>query len=299
MPAPGDEPGPTGKRVRVVVVDDMPEIRRLLRALLEQDGRFEVVGEGADGVEAISLAAELQPDLVILDRNMPRLGGLDAIAGIARDAPTTDVILFTASTSSGAYHAAISAGALDVIDKHLELDFVDHLARTLLDHWADDDAEVRVHVGPVSSASARLWIRNTRKVVDALKAHPEVMADPPPGEVLESFEHFLDLWQEVSEGREEFFWAARARFKDVEHIVEWWARVDALDDAGITQLGLQWSPPEARPFYHALTAAVLRAFETHAGSQELARTLRWQWTPGSVERRKVPRPLVSRSNAGT
>ena len=272
-------PGPPDKRVRVVVVDDAAEIRTLLRALLDQDDRFEVVGEGADGIEAVELAASLAPDLLILDRHMPRLGGLETLPEIARFAPRTNVILFTATASSGTYHAAISAGALDVLEKSVEVDFVDRLAETLVDHWASEDAEVQMHIGPVSSESARLWIGSSRRIVSALRLHPEVMTEAPPTEILDLFGRFLQIWDEFSEGRDEFFWAARARFSDVQKLVEWWARVDDMSEEQITALGVEWSAPEARPFYHALTEGVLNALDAHAASQELARALRRQWTP--------------------
>ena len=264
-------PAPSDRRVSVVVVDDATEIRRLLRALLERDDRFEVVGEGSDGIEAVGLAASLSPDLLLLDRHMPRLGGLEALPELARFAPRTNVILFTASTNAGTYHAAISAGALDVIEKSVASDFVDRLAQTLVDHWAHADATVRMHIGPVSSASARLWIANTRRIVSALRLHPEIMGEAPPTEVLDIFNRFLQLWEEASEGREEFSWAARARFSEVAQVVEWWARVDAMTDEQVSAarrgvVGTRGSALLPRP---------------HAGSPRRPRSARRQ--PGARE----------------
>ena len=65
--------------IRVLVVDDVPDLRRIFRLILEEDGRFEVVGEAGDGEEAVRLAKDLQPDVVVLDIAMPRMDGIDAI----------------------------------------------------------------------------------------------------------------------------------------------------------------------------------------------------------------------------
>ena len=266
-------------RVRVVIVDDVPDMRRLLRELLERDDRFEVVGEGADGIEAIALSTSLNPDLLLLDRQMPRMGGLEAMPEIERGAPRTNVILFTANASAGTYHAALSAGALDVIEKSADPGFVDRLANTLVDHWAQADAEVRVHIGPVASHAARLWIDSSRRILAALRLHSDVLSEPIPGDVLELFDHFLHTWEEISEGPEDFFWTARAKFSAVSQLIECWARIDGMSEEQAATLGIEWSPSEARPFYHALTEGVLDALEAHAASQELAKALRRQWTP--------------------
>jgi chemotaxis response regulator CheB len=71
-------------RWRVLVVDDNSHIRDLVRYNLEADGRFEVVGEAGDGERAIRLAADLQPDAVVLDVAMPAMNGLDALPLIRR-----------------------------------------------------------------------------------------------------------------------------------------------------------------------------------------------------------------------
>ena len=80
----------TGK-VRAVVVDDHDLFRGGLRELLEEQG-ISVVGEAADGIEGVEAAAELQPDVVLLDMSMPRMGGLQAIPKLRRQAPRTTII---------------------------------------------------------------------------------------------------------------------------------------------------------------------------------------------------------------
>jgi DNA-binding NarL/FixJ family response regulator len=272
----GDRQAMEISRVRVLIVDDATDIRRLLRLLFEKDDRFEVIGEGEDGVEAIELADALQPNLILLDRQMPRLGGVEAIPELKRVAPRAAVILFTAKADAGAYHAAISAGALDVVEKST-VDVVDRLARTLLDHWSDPDAELQVQIGPVPTAATAAWIDNTRRILVALRAHPDVLSPPPPAAMLDLFERFLDIWDEINRGADEFFWSARAASSVVLELVEWWARIDGMSDDQLVELGVHWSSPEGRTFFHALAAAVLGALEQHAATQELAETLRRQW----------------------
>ena len=82
--------------IRVVVADDVEDVRVLLRMNLEIDGRFEIVGEAQDGVEAVQVVRELQPDAVILDLMMPRKNGIQAIPEILRSAPNTKILVLTA-----------------------------------------------------------------------------------------------------------------------------------------------------------------------------------------------------------
>jgi len=72
------------QQIRVLLADDVADIRALLRLAIERDDRFEIVGEAADGFEAIEQAGALRPDLVVLDLAMPRMDGLQAIPEIRR-----------------------------------------------------------------------------------------------------------------------------------------------------------------------------------------------------------------------
>src|SRR3954463_4025400 len=97
-------------RIRVLVVDDTPDLRAVIKLLLDMDGRFEVVGEAGDGVEGGELAAELQPDGVLLARTMPRMSGLEALPEIRTVAPHTAVVLYTSEADDGVYQAALGSG---------------------------------------------------------------------------------------------------------------------------------------------------------------------------------------------
>lgn len=96
--------------VRVLIVDDHPLTRSALSGLLEQNS-FSVVGEAADGREAIERARELQPDLVLLDLSMPGFDGLEALPRLRAAAPGSEVVVLTASGTEENLLAAIRGGA--------------------------------------------------------------------------------------------------------------------------------------------------------------------------------------------
>src|SRR5881296_2402520 len=95
---------------RILLVDDHPLTRSALAGLLQQHG-FDVVGEAADGESAIARAAELQPDLVLLDLSMPGLDGLAALPRLREAAPECEVVVLTASGTEENLLQAIRAGA--------------------------------------------------------------------------------------------------------------------------------------------------------------------------------------------
>lgn len=83
-------------RIRVLVADDLPEIRTLVRTNLEFDGRFDIVGEASNGLEAVDLVHSQKPDVVILDLAMPEMDGLAAIAKIRQSSPATKILVLSA-----------------------------------------------------------------------------------------------------------------------------------------------------------------------------------------------------------
>lgn len=258
--------------VRVVVVDDAEDIRQLLRVMLTHDGRFDVVGEAADGIEAITVTMATQPDLVILDRQMPRLGGVEALPEIRAVAPSAHVVLYTAQPDAETQQTALAAGALDVLEKS-GAGFVDQLARVLLTHWAAPDAAVTVRVGPVDSTSALVWIDNARKILYAVESHPKVVATPLAPDVIRALHGFLRTWSEIARGNQTFLWIARATPDVVTPLVEGWAAINALTDDDIAALGCRWSPPAGEAFSDALMSGVLVALRAHSATQRLVAVL--------------------------
>src|SRR5919198_3958887 len=95
---------------RILLVDDHPLTRAALAGLLTQHG-LEVVAEADDGEEAIARAAELQPDLILLDLSMPRVDGLSALPQLREAAPRCEVVVLTASGTEENLLGAIRGGA--------------------------------------------------------------------------------------------------------------------------------------------------------------------------------------------
>jgi DNA-binding NarL/FixJ family response regulator len=102
---------------RVLIVDDHPLTRDALAALLEQHG-FAVVGQAADGADAIEQARALHPDLVLLDLSMPEMDGLEALPRVRAAAPGAEVVVLTASGTEENLHRAIQAGAAGYLLKN-------------------------------------------------------------------------------------------------------------------------------------------------------------------------------------
>jgi len=110
--------GPHGPGVTsVVVVDDDADFRWVLRRQLERTGEFSVVGEAADGAAGVEVAAVLGPDLVLLDIDMPRLGGLEALPLVLRRSPWSTVVMLTAMSSGAELDAALLRGASGIVRK--------------------------------------------------------------------------------------------------------------------------------------------------------------------------------------
>jgi len=97
-------------RRRVLIVDDSPQVRRELRTLLPLAGDIEVVGEAADGREAIRLAEALQPEVVLMDLEMPVLDGYEATRQIKAGFPSCRVVALTVHGYETARQKAMQAG---------------------------------------------------------------------------------------------------------------------------------------------------------------------------------------------
>ena len=105
------------ERTRVMIVDDHSIVRVGLKQVLEQTGEFKVVGEAADGEEAVRVAAEVSPEVVVMDVLMPKKDGVEACREIMESAPETRVVMLTASTEEDAVVEAVAAGATGYLQK--------------------------------------------------------------------------------------------------------------------------------------------------------------------------------------
>ena len=97
--------------VRILVVDDFAPWRRSVRSLLKTHAELQVVGEGADGLEAVQKASELKPDLILLDIGLPGLNGIEAAKQIRQLVPDTRILFVTLNSDPDVARAALDTGA--------------------------------------------------------------------------------------------------------------------------------------------------------------------------------------------
>lgn len=108
--------------IRVLLADDHSVVRKGLRGFLELDEDFEVVGEATNGEDAVKLAAQHRPDVVLMDILMPKMDGIAATEVIRRDLPDTEVIALTSVLEDASVVGAVRAGAIGYLLKDVEGD---------------------------------------------------------------------------------------------------------------------------------------------------------------------------------
>ena len=99
------------QNLRILIADDHLIVREGLRLILESEDGFELVGEAQDGSEAIKLAADLQPDVVLMDLRMPKMDGLAAIERLQHEQPHLPVVILTTYNEDGLMMKGLRAGA--------------------------------------------------------------------------------------------------------------------------------------------------------------------------------------------
>ena len=112
----------TPRKIRVVIADDHAVVRQGTRNMLESEADMEVVGEAADGEEAVRIIEQLKPDVAILDISMPRLGGIEVTRRIKPKLPATAILILTIYSNDEYVFSLLEAGAagylLKVADRH-------------------------------------------------------------------------------------------------------------------------------------------------------------------------------------
>jgi NarL family two-component system response regulator LiaR len=108
--------------IRILIADDHSVVRQGLRMFLALDPELDVVGEAADGVEALRLVGELKPDVVLMDLIMPRMDGIAATQAIREGFPDTEVVALTSVLEDASVVGAVRAGAIGYLLKTTEAD---------------------------------------------------------------------------------------------------------------------------------------------------------------------------------
>jgi pilus assembly protein CpaE len=110
------------EKIRVLIVDDIPETRENLRKLLYFENDIEVVAAASNGEEAIEFARDFQPHIVLMDINMPGVDGISASEAIGREAPTAQVIMMSVQSEADYLRRSMLAGARDFLTKPFSAD---------------------------------------------------------------------------------------------------------------------------------------------------------------------------------
>lgn len=104
-------PSPAGRPTRIVLVDDTVDVREMLRLVLSTVPGYEVVGQAGDGAEAVRVAIQLQPDVIMLDLAMPVMDGLEALPHLRSGCPGAKIVIFSGFAASDLEPQARAGGA--------------------------------------------------------------------------------------------------------------------------------------------------------------------------------------------
>ncbi len=127
------EPDKTEPKIKILLADDHPLMRRALRDLVEQEDDLQVVGEAGDGSEAVQLTETRKPDVVIMDISMPVMNGVEATKRIKATSPDTSVLILTVHTDIHTIFSILQAGASGYLVKSIYGPEVINTIRSLMD----------------------------------------------------------------------------------------------------------------------------------------------------------------------
>ena len=164
----------TPEGIRVLIADDHPIFRQGLRTILEAEDGFVVVAEAADGNEAVRLARDFQPDVLLLDLAMPGVSGMEALAELAAAPTPVRTIMLTAAIEKAEIVKALQLGAAGVVLKSSSTDLLFKSIRSVMagQHWIGRDAvsdlvqALRAQIGTAPEKPARERFGLTRREIE-------------------------------------------------------------------------------------------------------------------------------------
>jgi len=118
--------------IRVLIADDHALFRRGLEMVLKEEPGIELVGQASDGAEAVQMAGEVLPDVVLMDVRMPKITGIEAARQVKEVAPSAKIVMLTVSDEEEDLFEAIRAGASGYLLKDIPLDEVAEAVRALI-----------------------------------------------------------------------------------------------------------------------------------------------------------------------
>lgn len=151
----------------IVVVDDAAEVRQLVRARLRLSGTLRVVGEAANGLEAVEAARTHRPDLMLLDVSMPQMDGLEALPLVREASPQTRVVVYSGFAEQGLAHRALELGASAFLEKSTSFrTLADQLIAVLDENAAPPVDDVEVPETAADEEVLREHLERFREVFD-------------------------------------------------------------------------------------------------------------------------------------
>ncbi len=153
--------------IRILIADDHSVVRQGLRMFLGLDPELEVVGEAADGAEALRLARQLRPDIVLMDLLMPVMDGITATAAIRHELPDTEVLALTSVLEDASVVGAVRAGAIGYLLKDTQADELCHAIKSA--------AAGQVQLTPRAAARLMQAVSTPESPVDLTERETEVL----------------------------------------------------------------------------------------------------------------------------